>query len=170
MTFAEFFGSLFERFSWVGGSQSRYGDSAEAIQLPTVDDTVQGEYVVDTTIDCYVTGTYIDKKGRLTQVKQRYSVRIRYSKSTFDRVMAALREKLASAFTDKYSGYGFDITNVFIPDLLMPREPAPAEEYKGSRYWKLITRVEMQREQDLARTIYRSRIKGIIKRYSIRRQ
>jgi hypothetical protein len=167
--FANFFSGLYEKFSWMGGSQSRYGDSHEAIQLPTIDDAVQGEYAVDTTVDCYVTGTYIDSKGRLSQIKQRYSIRVKYSKSSYERVMSALREKIAQEFTQKYSGYGFDITNVFIPDLLVPKEPQPVEEYKGSRYWKLITRVDMNREMDTARTIYRSRIKGIIKRYSIRR-
>ncbi len=130
-----------------------------------------GERKIDTTVDCYVTGQYIDSKGKLFSIKQRYSIRIVYSTSTMHEVMQELRARLVSEFEVKYSQFDFNVTDVFIPEMISLSPVMPEEEYRGRRLWKLVTRIERRsygEEMRSAREIFRGRRIGIIRRYKVR--
>lgn len=170
MSFYTFTQTLWERFSWIG-KKDRFGESAAPQELSTIENKVAGERSIDTTVDCYVTGQYIDSAGKLFSIKQRYSIRIIYSTSTMHEVMAELRARLVSEFELKYSQFGFNVTDVFIPEMVTLSPVMPEEEYRGRRLWKLMTRIERKsygEEMRTAREVFRGRRMGLIRRYKVR--
>ena len=147
--------------------QTVTGTSVDEEEIPSIERTKDGERIIETTVDCYVAGQYTDDRGRTFEVKQRYSINVRYSRSTLAEVMEELKRQIRDRFERKYSNYDCTVSEVFSPDLIAPRYASPLEMYRGRHLWKLLTRVDM-RKMPSAQRAGRERARGLIKRYKRR--
>ncbi len=106
--------------------------------LPVVDNTLPVGKNVRTSIDCYVSGQYVQSSGKVIEVKQRYTIFIGYNKETVVATMADVRNRVISDFDARYGGT-FNITSIVIPDLpAIPDAPSadPEQMYQGSGLWR----------------------------------
>jgi hypothetical protein len=164
--FLDFINRNFYKFNWIG-RQQKQGDSTSIKPLPSVENVKQGERSISTTVDCYVSGEYVTKDGKTFKIRQRYSIAIKYSRSTLNEVMQRLRNAIQSEFTATYSGDGFQISDVFVPLLTAPTAYQTVEFYRGSKYWRLLLKrnvEEVKFEEDVP---YRA--KKLIRRYGLRK-
>lgn len=158
-------------FDWSGPNKARSGEISRPKTLPSLDYSSEKEKPIITTVDCYVTGTYIDNKGKIFTIRERYSIDITYSNSTIIEAMARVRQLLISKFQE--DNPSFEIGRIFIPELPpeMKRIPEPKYTYRGGRVYRYMTRIEegklmLGTEKD----IYKSRAERIIKRYGLKRK
>ncbi len=162
----------YEQFTWIKNPKQQVGDSIVIQRLPEQDFSEEGERSIETTVDCYVTGSYVDQqKGKVFQIRQRYSIDITYSNSSLVRSTNFVRQEIIRRF--EQDNDNFSINEVIIPDLrkIVPEAPDPILFTGGSRIWKRITRVEegklaLRREKD----IYKSRARRLIERYGLKRR
>jgi len=121
---------------WRGDRSHKQAEPSQITTLPVVDKTDPVRKNIRTSIDCYVSGTYIGKKGQQFEIKQRYTIFVSYSKGTQYEAMQEVRNVVASDFSRKY-GQTFNVRDIFIPNLTTPMdEAAPMEMYGGSRTFK----------------------------------
>lgn len=123
-----------------GTSNNRTAEPQVNRNLPVIDNArgVAGPKI-STSIDCYVSGEYVSRKGQRMVVVQRYSIFVSYGQSTQAQTMQQVRGRIVQDFSEKY-GMQFNVANVHVPDLLTPeRAPtADAEQfYRGSEEWRL---------------------------------
>jgi len=86
---------------------------------------------VTTSIDCYVAGTYVGRKGQRLETMQRYTIYVSYSRDTQAQTMVMVRNRISEDFAKKYSQ--FLISTVFVPELQAPAGEADAELFYGGR-------------------------------------
>ena len=113
--------------------------------LPVIDNSLPYVSNVRTSVDCYVSGQYVQRNGQVMEVTQRYSIFISYNKTTHYQTMQHLQQRIAADFQARY-GSAFNITTVYVPDLptpmqdnvpgVAPGQEAPMEFYYGSRLFK----------------------------------
>jgi hypothetical protein len=136
-------------------TNSYYSKKAEpsAIKnLPVIDNTVPAQKNVNTSVDCYVSGQYVQTNGKTIEVTQRYTVFVAYSAETQAQTMTELKARITSDFESRYGG-AFSIIDVDIPSLPrpVPDEPKlgadPLEMYRGSSLFKDIAKFEKLRVQ-----------------------
>jgi len=123
------------------GSHTRSADPGHVRTLPVIDNTLPGSENVRTSVDCYVSGQYLQRNGQAIEVTQRYSIFVSYSKQTQFATMKELSDRIASDFSARY-GSSFNITTIYVPDLPapiekeQPQEGSPIEFYAGSKLFK----------------------------------
>lgn len=123
----------------------RSAEPAHVRTLPVIDNSLPYVSNVRTSVDCYVSGQYVQRNGQVIEVTQRYSIFISYNKTTHYQTMQHLQERIASDFQARY-GAAFNITTVYVPDLpapindnvpgVQPGQEMPIEFYTGSRLFK----------------------------------
>jgi hypothetical protein len=105
--------------------------------LPPIDNgnPLRKQGNVSTSIDCYVAGTYVGKRGQRHEVVQRYSIYASYNAETQQQTMVMVRNRISEDFARKFSQ--LMISTVFVPEF----QPAPSAEvqplefYAGSQAW-----------------------------------
>lgn len=125
-----------------------------------------GARAVSSSVDCYVAGTYVGRKGKTLEVFQRYRIFVRYDASTQKSTMADLRSRIMGDFSQKYGQ--FNITTVFIPDVpVAPDVLGDQGFYGGEGVWRSrIQRAsfEIGTEREKARL----NVSSIKRRYNIK--
>lgn len=156
-----------------GPASHRIAEPSKVNTLPVIDNSVPGQATIRTSIDCYVSGQYVAEKGKITEVTQRYTIFVAYSKSTQMQTMDEVRHRIIADFEAKY-GKTFNIVNVHVPGLPVPKHQLPRdvgeiEFYHGSRMFRSMTRYErMLYDVRTQRDIARTNIESIKKRYGMR--
>jgi hypothetical protein len=166
---------LASRTGFKGTPQHRIAEPSSIKTLPPIDNTIPGKPNIRTSVDCYVSGQYVQKKGKILEVTQRYQIFVSYSHATQLETMKQLRELISNDFRERYER-SFNISTVFIPELRPPaetsKEQKPAESmeiYGGSRMFRSITRYQRARfDIGTQRLTARSNIENIRKRYGLR--
>ncbi|MBR9700409.1 hypothetical protein GOV11_00920 [Candidatus Woesearchaeota archaeon] len=130
-----------------GSTSRRVAEPRQVSNLPVIDNSDPTESkggMVSTSIDCYVAGTYLGKKGQRMEVVQRYQIFVRYSGSTQLATMEQIRSRITQDYAEKYGQ--MNITTVYVPELIAPikapkfKEPEAMEFYRGSEEWR--TRIQ----------------------------
>lgn len=163
-----------------GGSPThRIAEPSTVRTLPVIDNSNPYASNVRTSIDCYVSGQYVQRNGRILEVTQRYTIFIAYDRESQPATMQQVRDRVLSDFQDKYGGQ-FNVSSVFVPDMPVPRATlvpgvpsgaqAPMEFYWGSQMFRDMTKYEKLRfdvgtEREKAST----NIASIKRRYGYKR-
>jgi hypothetical protein len=152
-----------------GSGKHRSGESIEVDKSKVLDHSTEGENNISTSVDCYVSGHYTDSEGRQLTVKQRYTVYVKYSKSTLTTAMSDVRNQIIRDFQAKYPGLMVDDT--FVPAMIAPlgREGILADEgfYYGSKMFRELTKKErLKYNLGTATEMYRKNYKTIEQKYS----
>ena len=159
-----------------GPRSRRTAEPSSIKSLSPIDNSIPQQATIRTSVDCYVTGQYVQSRGNTVEVTQRYTVWVAYSKSTQLQTMNQVRDRIMQDFQQRF-GTTFNINNVFVQNLPVPTseniplkpEPQPLELYRGSRLFREMTRVERARyEVGTQRTQARLNIESIRKRYKMR--
>jgi hypothetical protein len=164
---------------WKGGGGTKYAEPAQVRTLPVVDNSHPYASNVRTSVDCYVSGSYITKNGRAFEVTQRYTIFISYNKETQAQTMNQVRQRIVGDFQAKY-GRTFNVTNVYIPQLPIPKvdvlpglKPGgdiPMEMYFGSGFFRNMSRYERLRSEVGTEKIKaKTNIQSVRKRYGYKR-
>lgn len=157
-------------FSWNNNKKAPIGEALRSSEVPELDYSGLKEKQISTTIDCYVTGTYLTDNGKIFTIRQRYSVPIKYSNSTIIEAMQRAKSSIVEKFQNENDA--FNITDVFIPELKPDMNTyAPMYMYSGGKLWRMQTRVEMGRfKLGVHKDIYKSNAQRLIKQYGIKRK
>lgn len=122
-----------------GSPQHKVAEPEDVKTVPVVDNTSPVGRNIRTSIDCYVSGQYVQSGGKTIEVKQRYTIFVGYNKETLTATMAQIRDRVANDFSDRYGGT-FNITTIYVPDLAVPadapRGAEPEQMYQGSGLWR----------------------------------
>jgi hypothetical protein len=136
-----------------GPANHKFAEPGGIRTLPIIDNSVPTRSNIRTSVDCYVSGQYLQKNGNVIEVTQRYTIFVSYSHDTQMQTMSQVRERIIQDFESRY-GKEFNVTTVFVPDLPVPPpklpgvgagEIAPLEMYRGSDLFKQITAYEKLR-------------------------
>jgi hypothetical protein len=106
----------------------------------------------------------------MLEVKQRYTIYVRYGQDTFNQAIAAIRQQILNDFQKKYPGLTLD--EVFVPNLIIPKGDEGITEdelfYYGSKEFKRMSMIQ-QRDYQLrsAGDMYKRNVGTIKKRYSM---
>ena len=160
-------GDIAKTSGWRGDSHNKTAEPGTVTSLPVVDNTDPRGKNIRTSIDCYVTGTYIGKKGQSFEVKQRYTIFVSYSSNTQQETMQQARNELVKDFSSRY-GKTFNVRDIFIPDFKpAPEEAAPIEMYRGSTTFKNRFPSRSQYDIDTERVMMKTNTANIKRRYGI---
>ena len=69
-------------------------DTGYPASLPIIDNSMPGQSPVRTSVDCYVSGQYVGRDGKIIEVTQRYTIFVSYSKSTQLQTMSEVRSRI----------------------------------------------------------------------------
>ena len=155
-----------------GNKQHRWAELPQNTQY-TVDHSGAGrKNNVYTSIDCYVSGTYINKTGGVMEVKQRYTIYVSYNRDTMQQAMTEVRSRVVNDFSGNFPE--FRISDVFIPDqkFIQPMGDHGLVEdvqfYQGSEMFKNMSRIDVaQYKIQMEGDIYKANVKNIKKRYGV---
>jgi hypothetical protein len=160
-------GDLSRSVGWRGDRMNRVAEPGNITSLPVIDNTEPTKQNVRTSIDCYVTGTYVAKKGQIFTVRQRYTIFLSYGRNTQFQTMQQARNVIVSDFGGRYGG-SFNVKDVFIPDLkLPPGEAEPMQMYRGSSVFKGRFPGRATYEMDTEKRIAGTNIANIRRRYGL---
>jgi len=162
-----------------GTPNHRVAEPSTVHTLPVVDNALPTRSNVRTSVDCYVSGQYVNSTGKIIEVNQRYSIFVSYTRETQMQTMKQIRDRITGDFQEKY-GTGFNITNAFVPGLPVPKEQeiegigeggvGQLEMYRGSGMFRDMTRFERARyEIGTQREIAKINIEAIKDRYGVKR-
>jgi len=152
-----------------GSQQHKIAEPAPISTLPVVDLSDPRGGNVHTSIDCYVSGQYVGKRGQIHEVQQRYTVFVSYGRDGQSDAMRQTRSVIASDFSKRFGGT-FNMTTVFVPELRVPqgREADPELMYGGSRTFA--GRFDRSRyELEGEKIKYGENYKNIRRRYGLKR-
>ena len=138
--------------------------------LPIIDNRVPTRKNVNTSIDCYVSGQYVQRNGKIIEVTQRYSIFVAYSSDTQRQTMQEVNTRIVGDFEARY-GTTFNVTTVHVPALPIPIEDKgePLEMYGGSGMFREMSRYEHMRTDIFTEHLKeRTNIRSIRKRYGYR--
>ena len=169
---------LAETVGFRGSVGRKIAEPSQVKTLPVIDNSVPTQSNITTSLDCYVSGQYVQRNGGVIEVTQRYQIFVSYAKSTQQISMQEIRNRIISDFEQKY-GTNFNVTNTFVPALMVPvakqlpgtpsGQSAPIELYQGSGLFRQMTRYERVRyEIGTQREMAQTNIGSIKKRYSVR--
>lgn len=162
--------SIFERAKISGGKRHRFAEAIEIDKAHVLDYSSTVKNNVSTSVDCYVSGHYVDRQGNMLEVKQRYTIYVRYGQDTFNQALASIRQQILNDFQKKYPGLTLD--EVFVPNLIIPKGDEGLTEdelfYYGSKEFKKMSSLQ-QRDFQLksAGDMYKRNVGTIKKRYSL---
>lgn len=157
-----------ERLKISGGKRHRFAEAVEIDKSSVLDYSDPLKNNVSTSIDCYVSGHYMDRKGNVLEVKQRYTVYVQYTKDTIVQAINGVRKRILDDFQSKY--HGMKIDEVFIPELIKPLGADQISEdegfYYGSKLFKEMTKSQ-KLDVDLrsAADMYKRNLGTIKRRY-----
>ena len=157
-----------------GTASHKLIDAGAPASLPIIDNAMPGQSPVRTSIDCYVSGQYVGKGGKIIEVTQRYTIFVSYSKSTQLQTMNEARGRIIADFESRY-GKTFNISTVYLPTLpvpltgtLPPEIKDAAQFYGGSEMFRAMTRWEKTRyDIGTQREMAKVNIESIRKRYKM---
>lgn len=166
---AKTIGELARQVGFKGTPQHKIAEPSTARTLPTIDNAVPNQPKVVTSVDCYVSGQYVQRDGKIIEVTQRYQIFISYTRDSQLQTMKEVRARIVNDFEQKY-GKTFNVASVYVPTLPIPKPDAqkkpqkevkPLEFYRGSDMFREMTRFEKMRydigtEREKARTNIRS--------------
>ena len=115
------------------------GQEGEANSNLSIDVAVPGEPTVITTIDGYVTGGYISRRGRVFRARMRFTIQVTYSSSTVALAMERAKREMERLFLDTFADKNFEVSEVFIPNLdpVRGRVSLFTEQfYRGTKLFK----------------------------------
>lgn len=173
-------GEIANTIGWRSGTPNAKRAEPSAVRtLPVVDNTNRFSSNVRTSVDCYVSGEYVQRNGKSFTVTQRYTIYVGYTKDTQAATMSQVRDRIASDFQAKY-GRTFTITDVSVPSMPVPKDAVvpgvgagqdiPMELYMGSQFFKQMHGFQRMRyEIGTERTKADMNIKSIRSRYGYRR-
>jgi hypothetical protein len=164
--------SHWEMYSWSGPKKAPYGELIRPSDVE-LDYADPSETPITTTIDCFITGTYIDQKGKMFTIRQRYSVTITYSSSTVVQAMARIRDRLIQKF--QAENESFMVGDIFIPELQrevpFKTTPEPIYTYRGGKLWRYLTRIEEGKFKiGLQKEAYKNRARMLIAKYGLKKK
>lgn len=156
-----------------GTPSHRIAEPGAVESLAPIDNSNRsGRGNIRTSVDCYVSGQYVAKGGKLFEVQQRYTVFVSYSQDSQLETMKTVRDRITSDFQAKY-GRTFNVTSVYVQPLPLAPDPASAQAqtvYGGSRLFKEMTRESRARyEIETQRLQAKTNIGSIRGRYGARR-
>lgn len=166
-----------DRVGFRGNPAHRTASPSDIRTLPVIDNSNRYASNVRTSIDCYVSGQYVQRNGRVLEVTQRYTIFIAYNRETQNATLQQLRDRVMMDFHERYGQ--FNISTVYVPDLPVPKqtvvpgvrpgEAAPMEFYHGSEMFRGMTRYERMRfESGTEREKAELNIRSVRKRYGYR--
>lgn len=160
-------GDVSRSVGWRGDRSNKMAEPGSITSLPVIDNSVPTKQNIRTSIDCYVTGTYVGKKGQMFTVKQRYTIFLSYGRDTQFQTLQQTRSVIVSDFGSRYGGV-FNVRDVFIPDLKVPAgEAEPLQMYGGSTVFKGRFPNRAKYEIDTERSIAGTNIGNIRRRYNL---
>jgi hypothetical protein len=164
------FRSLLERMKISGGRKHRFAEAVQIDRSKVLDFSDSKENNISTSVDCYVSGHYVDGKGNVLEVKQRYTVFLAYSGSSLQLAMGSLKQRILDDFQNKYPGMNID--EVFIPKMIAPIGDEGVTEdltfYFGSQMFRTLTKAQ-QRSDKLgsASDMYKRNVDTIKRRFGL---
>ena len=157
-----------------GPVSHRRADPIDVRSLPVIDNADAFNKAVRTSVDCYVSGQYVQRNGRVLEVTQRYTIYVSYTKETQYGTMQQVRDRIARDFQEKY-GNTFNISNIYVPNLPIPMQEPRAEVgdeqmYGGTDLFRQMTKYEKAR-YDIGTERLKAdvNIESIKKRYGLKR-
>lgn len=127
---------------------------------------------VYTSVDCYISGTYMGSDGKTMEIKQRYTVYVSYNRETQRTAMDDVRKRIMIDFSSNFPQ--FRISDVFIPDakFIAPLGDGGRIEdayfYYGSNLFKGLSRLDVARYKlQTEKNIYKTNVRNIKKQYGI---
>lgn len=158
---ATFTGSKFHKYADLGVNN-----------LQSVDYSGGKKNSVYTSVDCYVSGSYVGRDGKTIEIKQRYTVYVSYNRETQASAMNEVRKKIMMDFSGNFPQ--FRVSDVFIPDakFITPLGDGSRVEdayfYYGSGLFKNASRLDVAKyKMQTEKNIYKTNIKTIKKQYGI---
>lgn len=170
-------GELAKQVGFKGTPQHRMAEPSSVRTLPVIDNASPLASNIRTSVDCYVSGQYVQRDGKVIEVTQRYTIFVAYHKETQFATMQQVRDRIINDFEAKY-GKTFNVTNVYVPQLPVPKEKevegvgrgGELRFYEGSDLFKQMTKYEKARyEIGTQRQIASTNISSIRKRYGLKR-
>jgi hypothetical protein len=147
-----------------GNKYHKYGDMPVSQRYNI--DYSQGRRrgVINTSVDCYVAGSYVNNKGQSIDIKQRYTIFVAYSAQSQSTAMRDVRTRIMQDFTMRFPD--FKISDVFIPEnaFVMPPKGYPAEGndvtfYTGSDLFRRMSKIDVAEYRAATEEmIYRARL------------
>jgi len=122
--------------------------------LQSVNNSVPNQSNITTSVDCYVSGQYVQRNGKVIEVTQRYQIFVSYGQATQFATMDQVRNRIIQDFEGKY-GKSFNVVNTHVPTLPVPTKPVlpgttpgqsgDIEMYAGSGLFRDMTEFEKTR-------------------------
>jgi len=167
-------GVIADTIGWHGTPNHRLAEPGSVRTLPVIDNTDPAGSNIRTSVDCYVSGQYVQRNGKILEVQQRYSVFVSYGKQTQMATVRQLQDRIASDFKSRYGN--FNVATIYVPNLPIPMAKVfggvgPGGEqdlqmYGGSRLFRGMTSYEKVRKDVGAEHVKSStNISSIRKRY-----
>ena len=164
---------------WRGTPNHKISEPSHVSTLPVIDNSVPYQSNVRTSVDCYVSGSYVTRNGKTFEVTQRYTIFVAYSRETQAATMTQVRARIVDDFQAKY-GRTFNVTNAFVPGLPVPKADtfggippggvAPLELYKGTDMFKSMMAYEKARFEVAGEHLKaKTNIQSIRQRYKMKR-
>lgn len=100
-------------------ARDRHAEPSHIRTLPVIDNSMPHGQNVRTSVDCYVSGQYVQRNGKSLSVTQRYSIFVSYGRESQVNTLKEVRERVAADFQERYGGT-FNITTIHVPDLKTP--------------------------------------------------
>lgn len=122
-----------------GTSSRRTAEPVVDTKLSSVDvSSPADKNTISTSIDCYVAGEYIGRKGNSLEVRQRYQIFVKYGSSSQIQAMEQVRTRIMDDFSNRFGQ--FNITSVYVEPLSpVQAMPDPADDmqlYDGRDVWR----------------------------------
>lgn len=158
---------LAQSVGFQGNGKLKRAEPSISRTIPPVDKSVPLMKTMRTSVDCYVSGQYVQRDGRVIEVMQRYSVFIAYTRETQLEAMQEVRNRISQDFQNKY-GQTFNIATIFVPDLIappLPTVPEPEQMYGGTSLFKQLSAYERERYE-----VSTERLKSDLNVHSIRQR
>ena len=161
-----------------GTAQHKIAEPSSVSSLQSIDNSVQTQSNIRTSVDCYVSGQYVQRNGKIIEVTQRYTIFVAYSKETQMQTMTQVRSRIIQDFEARY-GNAFNVSTVYVPQIPVPKtavldgstpgDVQSAGFYKGTDMFREMTKYEKMRydvggEREKSTT----NIRSIRKRYGYR--
>jgi len=172
-------GEIAQTVGFTGGTPShRLAEPSSVQTLPVIDNSLPNQPNVRTSVDCYVSGQYVQRNGKVMEVTQRYTIYVAYAHSTQMQTMSQVRDRIVGDFEARY-GRTFNVTNAFVPGLPVPKpqvpgvapgQTVPMELYGGTDMFREMSRYEKARYEVGGEHLKEeTNIRNIRKRYGLKR-
>ena len=164
------FTDIFKKYRFTGPRNNRSTDQPEKEII--IDYSESGEKSVALSLDCYVSGQYVGRKGEVIEARFRFTTYVKYSESTLKPAMEGVRHRITEEFKKEFPSFEPSIIFVDESKWVHIPERTRAEDmgfYQGGELYKRITGSEIARyEIESRKEIYKTSVDIVKKRYGIR--